>query len=434
MAPRPFSSGAPKCARCGKSVYAAEQVIGPLSRPYHKPCLACVVCNKRLDSTLIVEHEGEPYCKNCHRAHLGQGKGGFALAVPLRPEKPAALKGQTTGASTSSSTGSGSGHGNVRPQYSGTRAVAAEEDRLAQEMSGISIAARKDNSAPVLRDSEENTPRSSWPTRPRVNLGTPTTVAQSIDDLVSSGYEVPVPYARGLAAGTTSSQRTSVPQSGITRAVFGGDGGANENGRVDQLVNQEERGADGAYSAQGNGFGQERAPYRGSDLDDDETPRHAVATSSDPASRVSTASSSSAPAPPVTPPAPQRETIGTVRLGADGLPPPTRKDPITLTREREKGLMGSGGAGTAKTYSPRTTPMTPPPKPRAGGASGSETGDASVRRAANDSEGEGYRYTPNSALSKMGLGSTVNAAAVGTPLCARCERPVCECRTRGVNV
>ncbi|KDN39248.1 hypothetical protein K437DRAFT_276075 [Tilletiaria anomala UBC 951] len=87
MPPR-FGIAAPKCARCDKSVYQAEQVIGPAAKPYHKSCLTCMACGKRLDSTLLLEHEGEAYCKNCHKAHLGQGKGGFATAVPLKASIP----------------------------------------------------------------------------------------------------------------------------------------------------------------------------------------------------------------------------------------------------------------------------------------------------------------------------------------------------------
>lgn len=84
MPPR-FGAPAPKCAKCEKPVYAAEQAIGPASKIYHKPCLACTVCGRRLDSSLLVDHEGEPMCHNCYKAHLGQGKGGFTKAVPLRP-------------------------------------------------------------------------------------------------------------------------------------------------------------------------------------------------------------------------------------------------------------------------------------------------------------------------------------------------------------
>ncbi|KAG8935230.1 hypothetical protein FRC01_005486 [Tulasnella sp. 417] len=33
---------------------------------YHKPCLSCKSCSKRLDSFSLVEHDSEPYCKQCH--------------------------------------------------------------------------------------------------------------------------------------------------------------------------------------------------------------------------------------------------------------------------------------------------------------------------------------------------------------------------------
>ncbi|KAI0656339.1 hypothetical protein C8Q70DRAFT_1013945 [Cubamyces menziesii] len=61
----PFG-GTPICPRCAKAVYAAEQIMGPGRKLYHKPCLACKSCGKRLDSFSLVEHEEEPYCKNCH--------------------------------------------------------------------------------------------------------------------------------------------------------------------------------------------------------------------------------------------------------------------------------------------------------------------------------------------------------------------------------
>lgn len=90
MPPR-IGGVAPKCAKCDKSVYAAEQVIGPASKIYHKPCLACTICGRRLDSSLLVDHEGQPMCTNCYKAHLGQGKGGFSTSVPLRPAIKATL-------------------------------------------------------------------------------------------------------------------------------------------------------------------------------------------------------------------------------------------------------------------------------------------------------------------------------------------------------
>ncbi|KAF9219345.1 hypothetical protein BS17DRAFT_789524 [Gyrodon lividus] len=66
----PFG-GTPICPRCNRAVYAAEQVMGPGRKLYHKPCLACTSCNKRLDSLTLLEHDQEPYCKNCHVRNFG---------------------------------------------------------------------------------------------------------------------------------------------------------------------------------------------------------------------------------------------------------------------------------------------------------------------------------------------------------------------------
>ncbi|OCH91355.1 LIM-domain-containing protein [Obba rivulosa] len=66
----PFG-GTPICPRCSKAVYAAEQIMGPGRKLYHKPCLACNTCGKRLDSLSLVEHDQEPYCKICHVKNFG---------------------------------------------------------------------------------------------------------------------------------------------------------------------------------------------------------------------------------------------------------------------------------------------------------------------------------------------------------------------------
>ncbi|TFK37672.1 hypothetical protein BDQ12DRAFT_632297 [Crucibulum laeve] len=66
----PFG-GTPICPRCDKAVYAAEQVMGPGRKLYHKPCLACTICNKRLDSYTLLEHDLQPFCKSCHMKNFG---------------------------------------------------------------------------------------------------------------------------------------------------------------------------------------------------------------------------------------------------------------------------------------------------------------------------------------------------------------------------
>ncbi|SAL99289.1 hypothetical protein [Absidia glauca] len=72
----PRFGGSPSCIRCQKAVYMAEQVIGP-SGAYHKSCLTCKECNKRLDSTTLAERDGEAYCKVCHSRKWGIKGYGF---------------------------------------------------------------------------------------------------------------------------------------------------------------------------------------------------------------------------------------------------------------------------------------------------------------------------------------------------------------------
>ncbi|KZV77671.1 LIM-domain-containing protein [Peniophora sp. CONT] len=82
----PFG-GSPRCPRCEKAVYAAEQVMGPGRKLYHKSCLTCKDCNKRLDSYSLVEHDEEPYCKNCHRKLFGN-RDLRQQNLPYRPASP----------------------------------------------------------------------------------------------------------------------------------------------------------------------------------------------------------------------------------------------------------------------------------------------------------------------------------------------------------
>ncbi|KAG9305865.1 hypothetical protein G9A89_016517 [Geosiphon pyriformis] len=80
--------GTPKCPRCQNSVYMAEQVIGP-NGPWHKSCLTCIDCKKRLDSFTLAEHEGEAYCKTCHGRRFGPKGYGFASGTSfLNTERP----------------------------------------------------------------------------------------------------------------------------------------------------------------------------------------------------------------------------------------------------------------------------------------------------------------------------------------------------------
>ena len=72
--------GAPKCVKCTKAVYFTEQVPGP-GGLFHKTCLTCTECSKRLDSTMLTEKEGTPYCKSCYGKLFGPRGFGFGSAM-----------------------------------------------------------------------------------------------------------------------------------------------------------------------------------------------------------------------------------------------------------------------------------------------------------------------------------------------------------------
>ncbi|XP_070617756.1 cysteine and glycine-rich protein 3 [Erythrolamprus reginae] len=65
-----------KCPRCGKSVYAAEKIIGG-GKPWHKTCFRCAICGKSLESTNVTDKDGEIYCKVCYAKNFGPKGIGF---------------------------------------------------------------------------------------------------------------------------------------------------------------------------------------------------------------------------------------------------------------------------------------------------------------------------------------------------------------------
>jgi len=66
------------CAKCGKTVYFAEQVKA-IGKTYHKPCLRCTECSTSLDSTRLTERDGFPYCHRCYGKLYGPQGSGYAL-------------------------------------------------------------------------------------------------------------------------------------------------------------------------------------------------------------------------------------------------------------------------------------------------------------------------------------------------------------------
>ena len=57
--------GGVPCARCGKSVYAAEKVLGP-GGDWHKACLTCGGCKRSLVAGGWVNVKNDAFCAPCH--------------------------------------------------------------------------------------------------------------------------------------------------------------------------------------------------------------------------------------------------------------------------------------------------------------------------------------------------------------------------------
>lgn len=75
-----FIPQAPKCDKCNKSVYKAEE-IRAANKTFHKLCFKCNNCNKLLEPSLITEHQGDLYCKNCYGKKFGPKGYGYGAGA-----------------------------------------------------------------------------------------------------------------------------------------------------------------------------------------------------------------------------------------------------------------------------------------------------------------------------------------------------------------
>ena len=73
---------APKCAKCEKSVYKAEE-IRAANKTFHNLCFKCTTCNKLLEAKILSEHHGDLYCKNCYGKNFGPKGYGFGVGAGI---------------------------------------------------------------------------------------------------------------------------------------------------------------------------------------------------------------------------------------------------------------------------------------------------------------------------------------------------------------
>lgn len=80
-----FAPLAPKCAKCNKNVYKAEETRAA-NKTFHKLCFKCTACNKLLEPNILTEHAGDLFCKNCYAKNFGPKGYGVGLALPTSPD------------------------------------------------------------------------------------------------------------------------------------------------------------------------------------------------------------------------------------------------------------------------------------------------------------------------------------------------------------
>jgi hypothetical protein len=97
-----FAPQAPKCAKCQKSVYKAEE-IRAANKTFHKLCFKCNGCSKLLEPNILTEHQGDLYCKNCYARKFGPKGYGYGAGAGILSSESSSLStnGTTNGSEPS---------------------------------------------------------------------------------------------------------------------------------------------------------------------------------------------------------------------------------------------------------------------------------------------------------------------------------------------
>eukprot|EP00053_Salpingoeca_punica_P017460 m.168276 g.168276 ORF g.168276 m.168276 type:complete len:315 (+) comp17212_c1_seq1:35-979(+) len=72
--------GGPRCPRCKKAVYLAEEVK-QAGASWHKLCFNCETCHKSLDSSTVADKDGRIFCKGCYGKEFGPKGYGYGVGA-----------------------------------------------------------------------------------------------------------------------------------------------------------------------------------------------------------------------------------------------------------------------------------------------------------------------------------------------------------------
>ena len=58
------------CGSCKGKIKPEQKTFGPGNIPWHKYCLACASCGRRLTFETMEEFRNKPYCETCYEKQL----------------------------------------------------------------------------------------------------------------------------------------------------------------------------------------------------------------------------------------------------------------------------------------------------------------------------------------------------------------------------
>jgi len=64
------------CPNCSKPVYSAEEIAAAGGK-YHKSCMRCSTCTKKVENSSYAPHQGKLFCRSCYK--IAAGITGFGM-------------------------------------------------------------------------------------------------------------------------------------------------------------------------------------------------------------------------------------------------------------------------------------------------------------------------------------------------------------------